>query len=93
VAMLSSVLKSKRAVQVNIKIMRTFVKLREVMSTHKELAYKITAMEKKFEEIDAQLKMVFGSMSKPAIPQVNPKRKIGFAVDAAIKALNQSLKT
>lgn len=56
VAMLSSVLKSKRAVQVNIAIMRTFVRLRQLLVTHKDLAAKLEAMEKKY---DKQFKVVF----------------------------------
>jgi hypothetical protein len=54
VAMLSSVLNSKRAIQVNILIMRAFVKLREVMATHKDLAQKIEALERKYQEHDEE---------------------------------------
>lgn len=79
VAMLSSVLKSKRAVQVNILIMRAFVKLREVMATHKELAHKIEALERKYHAHDKELQIVFEAIQKllepPPIP---PKRAIGF---------------
>lgn len=56
VAMLSSVLRSKRAVQVNIQIMRAFVKLRELLATHKDLAGKLEELEKKY---DRQFKVVF----------------------------------
>jgi len=56
VAMLSSVLKSKRAIQVNIAIMRTFVRLRQILATHKELARKLEELEQKY---DAQFKEVF----------------------------------
>jgi hypothetical protein len=76
VAMLSSVLKSKRAVQVNIAIMRAFVELREMLSSHKDLARKLEAMEKKY---DAQFKVVFDAireLMKP--PETPPKRRIGF---------------
>ena len=59
VAMLSSVLNSERAVEVNIQIMRTFVKLRELMATHKDLARKLNDMEKKY---DAQFKVVFDAI-------------------------------
>jgi phage regulator Rha-like protein len=59
IAMLSSVLRSKRAVQVNIAIMRTFVKLRELMTSHRELAQKINALERRY---DAQFKVVFQSI-------------------------------
>lgn len=76
VAMLSSVLKSKRARQVNIAIMRTFVKLRELMSTHKDLKRKIEDMEKKY---DYQFQAVFDAIKKLLEPAHElPKRKIGF---------------
>jgi hypothetical protein len=78
VAMLSSVLKSKRAAQVNILIMRAFVKLRELMATHKELAHKIEALERKYHAHDKELQIVFEAIKKllqpPPIP---PKRPIG----------------
>jgi hypothetical protein len=79
VAMLSSVLKSKRAVQVNIAIMRAFVQLREMLSTHKDLARKLAAMEKKY---DAQFRVVFDAIRELMTPpEQPPKRKIGFVVE------------
>ncbi len=75
VAMLSSVLSSKRAVQVNIAIMRAFVKLREMLATHKDLARKLNAMEKKY---DSQFKVVFDAIRQLMIPLSPKKRKIGF---------------
>ena len=77
VAMLSSVLRSARAVQVNIEIMRAFVRLREVLATHKDLAAKLEAMEKKY---DAQFKVVFDAIRQLMIPPEPKKRKIGFLV-------------
>jgi len=77
VAMLSSVLNSKRAVQVNIEIMRTFVRLRKMMSTHKDLARKLDALEKKY---DAQFKVVFDAIRQLMTPPEPRKRKIGFIV-------------
>jgi phage regulator Rha-like protein len=59
VAMLSSVLRSERAVQVNIEIMRAFVRLREMIATHKDLARKLEALEKKY---DAQFRVVFDAI-------------------------------
>ena len=74
--MLSSVLKSKRAVQVNIAIMRAFVRLRELLATHKDLARKLAAMEKKY---DAQFKVVFDAIRNLMTPTpLPPKRQIGF---------------
>ncbi len=77
VAMLSSVLKSKRAVQVNIEIMRAFVKLREMLSSHKDLALKLAEMEKKY---DSQFKVVFDAIRELMTPiELPPKsRHIGF---------------
>jgi hypothetical protein len=75
VAMLSSVLRSKRAVQVNIAIMRTFVRLREMLATHKELARRLDALEKKY---DAQFKIVFDAIRALMKPPEEPRRRIGF---------------
>jgi len=79
VAMLSSVLKSKRAVQVNIAIMRAFVELREMLGSHKDLVRKLEAMEKKY---DAQFKVVFDAIRELMKPPEAPmKRRIGFIVE------------
>ncbi|MBI4843944.1 MAG: ORF6N domain-containing protein [Nitrospirae bacterium] len=76
VAMLSSVLRSKRAVDVNIEIMRSFVRLRIVLSPHKELTKKIDSMEKKY---DAQFRAVFDAIRQLiAAPAKNAKKIIGF---------------
>ena len=75
VAMLSSVLRSKRAIQVNIAIMRAFVKLRQFAISHAELAKKIKALEKKY---DAQFRVVFEAIRQLMTPPDKPKRKIGF---------------
>ena len=79
VAMLSSVLKSKRARQVNIQIMRAFVKLRELLNTHKELARKLEELEKKYDE---QFKSVFDAirmlMTPPPDTDQAPKTVPGF---------------
>ncbi len=75
VAMLSSVLKSKRAVQVNIEIMRSFVRLRQILATHKELAKKLLELEKKY---DMQFKAVFEAIWKLMAVEAKPKRRIGF---------------
>jgi hypothetical protein len=75
VAMLSGVLSSPRAVQVNIEIMRAFVRLRQMLLTHAELARKIEQMERKY---DGQFKIVFEAIRQLMAPPVKPKRKIGF---------------
>ncbi|MSR76949.1 MAG: ORF6N domain-containing protein [Candidatus Omnitrophica bacterium] len=81
VSMLSSVLKSKRAIQVNIQIMRTFSKIRQMLDAHKDLRQKIEAMEKKY---DLQFKVVFDALKQllePAPQPEKPKRRIGFHRD------------
>lgn len=79
VAMLSSVLKSKRAVQVNIAIMRAFVKLREMMTTHKELADKIDKLEGKYTKHEQEIQAVFSVIKKLlSQPPVPPMQRIGF---------------
>ena len=75
VAMLSSALNSERAIQVNIAIMRAFVKLREMLLTHKDLARKLAAMEKKY---DSQFKVVFDAIRQLMTPPVPKSTKIGF---------------
>ena len=77
VAMLSSVLRSLRAVQVNIAIMRTFVRLREMLLSHADLARKLAALENKY---DAQFKVVFDAMRELMQPSTPPRREIGFHV-------------
>jgi len=75
VAMLSSVLHSKRAIMVNIEIMRAFVRLRQLLLAHADLARKLDALEKKY---DIQFKVVFDTIRQLMTPPVTPKRRIGF---------------
>ena len=79
VAMLSGILRSQRAIQVNIAIMRTFVKLRRLMNSHADLARKLEELEKKY---DSHFKSVFDAikmlMEPPAEPASGPKKTIGF---------------
>ncbi|MFC1885006.1 ORF6N domain-containing protein [Thermodesulfobacteriota bacterium] len=77
VAMLASVLKSERAVQVNIEIMRTFVKLRQILSAHKDLERKLKALEKRYDE---QFKVVFDAIRALMTEEETPRKKIGFEV-------------
>lgn len=78
VAMLSSVLKSKRAIHVNIAIMRAFVRLRQILSTHKELAHKLTELERKIEKHDEEIHTIFEAIRQLMTPPDKPKRRIGF---------------
>ena len=75
VAMLSSVLNSNRAIQVNIAIMRTFTRLRKMLATHAELKKKIEEMEEKYDE---QFRVVFEALGQLLEADEKPKRKIGF---------------
>jgi len=75
VAMLSSVLRSQRAVQVNIEIMRAFIRLRQMLASHAELARKLDALEKKY---DAQFKDVFEAIRQLMAPPEKKRRAIGF---------------
>jgi predicted NACHT family NTPase len=75
VAMLSSVLKSKQAVKVNIEIMRAFVRLRQILASNAQLARKLEALEKKY---DAQFKVVFDAIRQLMAPAEPSSRKIGF---------------
>jgi hypothetical protein len=80
VAMLSSVLNSPRAVQVNIQIMRTFAKLREIISQHKDLSRRLDELEKKY---DVQFKVVFDAIRQMMVPPEPKRRPIGFLVEEA----------
>ena len=80
VAMLSSVLKSRRAVQVNITVMRTFVQLRELASTHKELATKLTELEHKVAGHDGHIRSLFEAIRQLMSAPSSSERRIGFEV-------------
>ena len=83
VAMLSTVLKSDRAIQVNIQIMRAFTQLRQMLSTHKDLKRKIESMEKKY---DQQFQVVFEAIKQLLTEEGKPKKKIGFTAKEKQKA-------
>jgi hypothetical protein len=78
VAMLSSVLNSPRAIQVNIAIMRAFVRLREMLLSNEELNRKFSALERKLAVHDAQFKIVFDELRKLIAAPERPRRAIGF---------------
>ncbi len=75
IAMLSSVLKSDLAIQINIQIMRTFTQLRQMLSSHKELREKIEKLEKKY---DVQFEIIFKTIRDILAEEEKPKRKLGF---------------
>jgi len=78
VAMLSSVLRSKRAVQVNIEIMRAFVRLRGLLLAHKDLARKLKELEERLEKHDEDIGLIFEAIRELMTPPDTPPKKIGF---------------
>lgn len=89
VAMLSSVLNSSRAIQVNIQIMRTFGKLREIVSSNKDLSKRLDALEKKY---DGQFKMVFDAIRDLMTPAGPGRRKIGFRLKEKSAGYRKSIR-
>jgi len=81
VAMLSSVLNSDRAVEINIQIMRAFVRLREMIASNKDLARKLDALERKLESHDVHIRSLFEAIRQLMAPPEPKKRKIGFLVE------------
>jgi hypothetical protein len=81
--MLSSILRTKRAIQVNIAIMRVFVRLREMMATHKELAFKLVELEERLEGHDEQIQSIFEAIRQLMTTPEPPRKKIGFEAKEA----------
>ena len=82
VAMLSSVLRSKQAIAVNIEIMRAFVRLRGMIATNKELAHKLDELERKVAAHDQSISGLIVAIRELAAPSpAKPKRRIGFVID------------
>jgi hypothetical protein len=80
VAMLSSVLRSKRAVQVNVEIMRAFVRLRNALGAHKELARNLAELERRVTGHDEQIEAIFEAIRQIMTPPETPSERIGFRV-------------
>jgi hypothetical protein len=80
VAMLSSVLHSNRAIEVNILIMRAFVQLRKMIASHDKLARKLAGLEQHLESHDEQIQAVFEAIRQLMAPPAKPRKKIGFVV-------------
>jgi len=78
VAMLSSILRSERAIQVNIAIMRAFVELRKSVNFHKELVYKLSQLEGRLEKHDAEIRAIFEAIQQLISVPDKPKRQVGF---------------
>jgi seryl-tRNA synthetase len=91
--MLSSVLRSKRAIEVNIAIMRAFVKLREMLATHKELSRKLSDLEQRLEKHDDHIQTIFEAIRQMMAPSVKKgKKKIGFTVKEKQKTYGKRAK-
>ena len=80
VAMLSSVLRSPRAIKVNIEIVRVFVRLRQILSTHKALARKLAELELRIKDHDGQIQAIFEAIRQLVAPTEACRKKIGFKV-------------
>ena len=92
VAMLSSVLNSERAIEVNIALMRVFVRLREMMATHKELAFKLVELEERLEGHDEQIQNIFEAIQQLMTPSDPPRKKIGFEAKEAAAPCGKGVK-
>jgi len=80
--MLSSVLRSERAVEMNILIMRAFVRLREILATHKDLAQAIEDIRRRQDEQGEKISAIIETINELLLPEpVPPKRRIGFTID------------
>ncbi|MGD1046689.1 MAG: hypothetical protein ABR936_15380 [Bacteroidota bacterium] len=88
IAMLSSVLNSPRAVQMNIAIMRAFVRLREVLSSHSELAAKLKELEDRVEKHDEHIRTLFSAIRQLMEPPEKHRREIGFHVKESLAKYN-----
>ena len=83
VAMLSSVLRSERAVQVNVAVMRAFVGLRRMLATNEAFAHKLAELERKIEGHDTSIRTLFDAIRELAAPPATPRREIGYHVKEA----------
>lgn len=86
VAMLSSVLRSKKAIRVNIEIMRAFARLREILAVNKDLAARLEVLERKFNAHDSQFKAVFDAIRDLMNTPEKPKKRIGFTAEEKSKS-------
>ena len=78
--MLASVLNSQRAVDASVYVVRAFVRLREVLASHKDLAQKLKELESKMEGYDGQIKDIIEAINQLLLPPEKPKRQIGFQI-------------
>jgi hypothetical protein len=79
--MLASVLNSAKAIELSLFVVRAFIRLREILSTHKELAQKLKELELKIDSHDHQIKAIFEVINQLITPPIPPKRKMGFTIN------------
>ena len=79
--MAANVLSSKRAIKVNLLVVRAFVKLRKTFETHKELTFKLIELERKFGKHDSEIQAIFNVIKKLMEQPKKPRKKIGFHID------------
>lgn len=79
--MLSTVLRSKRAIQMNIAVIRAFVKLREMLSAHKDLTNRLAELERKIEKHDTEITAIFDAIRQLMTPPQQPQKRIEFYKD------------
>ena len=78
VTMLSCVLNSQLAIQVNIRVIRIFSKLREILVSNKDILIKLEQLEKKADNHDHEIKLIFSALKQLAAPPAKPRRKVGY---------------
>ena len=93
VAMLSSVLNSKRAIEVNVAIMRAFVQLRKMIDSHAELSRKLSDLERKMGDHDEQIQAIFEAIRQLMAPPDTEKKKIGYTVKEKQKKYGKKSKS
>ncbi len=76
--MLSSILKSERAIDVNILIMRAFVRIKQALATHKEVSRKLYELEQRLDKHDTQIIAILDAIRKMVEPEAGPSKRIGF---------------
>lgn len=81
VAMLSSILRSSKAIKVNIAIMRAFIRFRQIISSNKELAFKIGELERRADKSDKEIQNIIRAIQQLLIQEEKPKRRMGFNAD------------
>ena len=81
VSMLSGVLRSPKAIKVNIAIMRAFIRLRQIISSNKELAFRLEQLEKRTDKNDKEIQSIIAAIHQLIVQEEKPKRRMGFHAD------------